>query len=154
MNINRNEIKLVFEPAVFTVNTKKGIVTCVLRYRILIPEISSDGWNDNKKNNSRPLNGTGFYTGQYDKVLTSIGMAKCGPDDTFDEKIGKEIAEARAENGAYMTASNKVAALFTFLSEKFYEWSDQFAQKGQAIWNHNENYIASMGKQAPIEDAE
>lgn len=35
---------------------------------------------------------------------TAIGVAKCSPEDTFDEIKGKRIAESRAKSKVYKTA--------------------------------------------------
>ena len=70
----------------FFVNKEKGIVVCVIdmnlgmiadrfkKYDILIPD-------------SYVL---------YDYHVTFKGIAKCAPEDTFDENYGKRLAEYRA----------------------------------------------------------
>lgn len=139
MFTTRQNIKLSFAKPSFTVNTAKRTVTCVLRYTINIPEMFSVA---NSGRSKKPA--SGISVGQCFVENSAVGIAICCPDDKFCPKIGKEIAEARAESQAYKDASKHMADVYSAIAEKFSDYSLEFATRGARIVEHNDAYIKSI----------
>ena len=67
----------------FKVNKEKRTVVCVIETQgDLFDRVRKSGLDYNFKN--------------YDFDCTYVGIAKCAPEDEWDEKLGKQIAEYRA----------------------------------------------------------
>ena len=49
------------------------------------------------------------------------GVAKCNPDDTFDETLGQRIAEGRAKRAMFLKLSDSAYDLQRLLSEETYK---------------------------------
>lgn len=70
-------MKLRNKSITYQVYPNEGIITSVIRSYVVHPR-------------------------KQDLELTTVGIAHCSPDDTFDENIGKKIARARAEKEAFI----------------------------------------------------
>ena len=82
----------------YKVNSEKGIVICILECATGVDR--TDVWTTVSHNWwKRKLPLVDFY-GRF----TVKGIARCNDVDTFDEVIGKRIAESRAKTKAYRTA--------------------------------------------------
>ena len=92
----RNRVHVI--KSEYKVNSEKGIVICILECSTGVENTevwttaSYDWWK-------RKLPLVDFY-GKF----TVKGIARCNDVDTFDEVIGKRIAESRAKTKAYRTA--------------------------------------------------
>lgn len=92
----RNRVHVI--KSEYKVNSEKGIVICILECSTGVNNtnvwttVSYDWWK-------RKLPLVDFY-GKF----TVKGIARCNDVDTFDEVIGKRIAESRAKTKAYKTA--------------------------------------------------
>lgn len=125
---NRNDFKLRFNDynaPRFFVNKQKGVVVCKMDATLYTPTSMFDDIHIPER----------FFTG--------VGIAKCSPDDIFDEARGKKIAMAKAENDAYRQAVrfmdeqlNKLKSLITA--------ADNFKAKAEACHTHNLDYIESL----------
>lgn len=92
----RNRVHVV--KSEYKVNPENGIVICILECSTRVKNteiwtITSHSWWKRKL----PL--VDFY-GKF----TVKGIARCNEVDTFDEVVGKRIAESRAKTKAYKTA--------------------------------------------------
>lgn len=82
----------------YKVNSEKGIVICILNCATGVDR--TDVWTTVSHNWwKRKLPLVDFY-GRF----TVKAIARCNDVDTFDEVIGKRIAESRAKTKAYRTA--------------------------------------------------
>lgn len=79
------KIKLEFSDAKYHVNKEKGTVVCVLT-----AGYSYDLFNYALAN-----------YGPDRTYFEAVGVAKCNPEDKFDEKLGKRLAESKAKRNAY-----------------------------------------------------
>ena len=92
----RNRVHVV--KSEYKVNPEKGIVICILECKTGVTDtdvwttVLHDWWK-------RKLPLVNFY-GEF----TVKGIARCNDVDTFDEVVGKRIAESRAKAKAYRTA--------------------------------------------------
>ena len=92
----RNRVHVI--KSEYKVNSEKGIVICILECSTGVENtgvwttVSHNWWE-------RKLPLVDFY-GKF----TVKGIARCNDVDTFDEVIGKRIAESRAKTKAYRTA--------------------------------------------------
>lgn len=92
----RNRVTIVKRE--FKVNKKKSTVACIMTCRINAPEDIGYAYMprevDNKINKI-------LKTKTVCSTFVVIGISKCHADDTFDEVLGKRIAESRAKKDAY-----------------------------------------------------
>ena len=92
MYFNGNKIKLSFSRAKY--QTVGNTVYCTLQYTVNVPGAYSDM----------------IATVANDKqTFTTTAKATCNGDDIFDKKLGRDIANARAEAKAYRHAKNLVS---------------------------------------------
>lgn len=93
----KTKVKVINEK--YVVDSKNRIVVCILTCNVPVDRI-----NDN----------LGIYTYPWKKQLPKVnglatfrvkGIAKCNPDDTFDEVLGKRIAQSRAKEKSYGIAA-------------------------------------------------
>lgn len=87
----------------FIVNKENGTVTCLLKVNMQLRRtILYDSFC-----HARAIHkyGVNLYGG-----TEVVGVAKCNPEDTFDEVKGKRIAEARAKAKAFKLAKNVYTA--------------------------------------------
>lgn len=96
----------------FYVNASQGIVVCVLQVDMQLGKHPSFEW---------------FAEESFIKKLPFVsrfgkfevkGVSKCNVDDTFDEELGKRIAESRAKSKAYTIASKVYECLSDDLLKK------------------------------------
>ena len=104
---------------VYGVSEKNGYVYCTVEYEINLDKVPGiDMLRHTEEfedliNSLIYLNDVKCYDKTYDGfestngVLSfkAEGMAKCSPDDKFDEELGKKIALTRAQAEAFNTAS-------------------------------------------------
>lgn len=84
----------------FIVKPEDKVVVCKMKVDMQL--IDSECW---------PYIGAAWYGNKALKVnqfgeFTVKAIARCNPEDTFDEVIGKRIAESRAKAKAFKTATN------------------------------------------------
>ena len=125
---NRNDFKLRFSDynaPQFFVNKRKGVVVCKLETSLETPSSMFDD----------------IYVPR--EIFTGVGIAKCSPDDVFDEARGKKIAMAKAENDAYTQAHTYMNKQLNEL-EFFVAAAKNFNAKAIACRAHNLDYIDSL----------
>lgn len=127
MNYNRDNFKLSInkDRTQFFVNEKKGIVSCVISAALVTPY----NWD-----------GPVCIP---DKIIKTVGVAKCSSDDVFDAERGKRIALAKAENKAYLKAITYLNELFEHLIF-FIDRINSFSDKGLSHCAHNVDYMESI----------
>lgn len=143
MLIDQNAIKVSFEKPRY--ETRGNQVKCTLNYRIVVPwatheedSITRKGYNPTAKNITLIFDmGTKY---------TAVGTANCSPDDQFNKKLGREIAEARAEASAYRHAAKIVRKYVGDLAAKYADMSLEFEAKADYVRRHNAEYVAELGK--------
>lgn len=144
MIFDRNDIKVTFDRPKYVTEGNK--VTCTLNYRILVPSFQHE---DRQYTDSRGYNPTavraiaGFALGD---MHSAVGVAQCSPDDTFDKKTGREIAEARAEAKAYKHAAILVKKFVQKVALAYVDMAYNFEAKADCIQRHDKEYVLSMGK--------
>lgn len=139
MITSRDDIKLSFErPRYRTVGNE---VTCELRYCIQVPETFNQGFG--KFNNAEPEVVVGFDLGS---CRTAVGKAKCNEEDVFDKKLGRDIAEARAEAKAYKHAAKLVSKYVKTVAARYHNMALNFEAKADFIQDHNKSYVHEISK--------
>lgn len=85
----------------FIVKPEEKVVVCTMNVNMRL--IKFDSWNmtDPSMWKAKAPMVDNFYG-----MFTVTAKAKCAPDDTFDETIGKRIAESRAKSKAFRIAKN------------------------------------------------
>ena len=131
MGFTRTDVKLSFDKPVFYINEEKKTVVCTLRYHLQTPVAYDD-------NNCFSSLGLGNIRGHVTQ------MSKCHPDDTFDTKVGTEIAYARAENMAYVEAMDHISKYNAQMLKLHSIYAD-FEIKYRNHNLHNKNYIKELG---------
>lgn len=95
--------KVRFEKPKFIV--KNNVTTCIINSYIALDTTNLThrfSYAYNKILEKKYLKGINCYDLRY----TCIGVAKCGPDDTFDKRTGEMIAESKAKKHAFKMAQN------------------------------------------------
>ena len=143
MVFDRNNIKISFDrPKYVTENNK---VKCILTYRINVPSFVHDEDRFPAKGyNPAAVHSCGeFYLGD---ERTATGVATCGPEDSFDKKTGREIAEARAEAKAYKHAEKLLKRYVKTVVDAYSNMLLAFEAKADCVQRHNAEYTAEVGK--------
>ena len=83
---------------------------------ILIPNLWEHITDSQLDNYACELRKDGYYI-----VFNSVGIAKCSPEDVFDEKIGFRLAETRAQKDAFDKASTFYTKILSFIEKMFYD---------------------------------
>lgn len=143
MFIDQNAIKVSFEKPRYETNGNQ--VKCTLNYRICVPfanheenPMTMKGYNPTAKNITLL-----FDLGE---KHSAVGTAVCSPEDEFDKKLGREIAEARAEAKAYKHASKLVKKYVRDVVTKYADMSLEFEAKADYVNRHNAEYVEELGK--------
>lgn len=143
MIFDRNDIKVSFDRPKYVTDGNK--VKCTLTYRINVPEFN----HNEDRFNAKGYNPTAVQAyGQFElgDVHTAVGVAVCNPDDTFDKKTGREIAEARAEAKAYKHANKLVKKFVKSVVDAYAGMVLEFEAKADYVQRHNAEYTAELGK--------
>lgn len=143
MLIDQNAIKVSFEKPRYETHGNK--VKCTLNYRIVVPQASHEE-NPMTKKGFNPAAKSIFLVFYLGEKHTAVGTASCSPDDQFDKKLGREIAEARAEASAYRHASKLVRKYVGELAAKYEDMVLAFELKADYVQRHNSEYTAELGK--------
>lgn len=93
----RNRVTIV--ERTFKVNPKKRAVVCIIECKFNWPTEIDTAWGSDFYKYCRKV--TGASTVGRSDYFTVVGVSKCHADDTFDEVLGKRIAESRAKKDAY-----------------------------------------------------
>lgn len=143
MVFDRNNIKISFDRPKYVTENKK--VKCILTYRINVPSFVHDEDRFPAKGyNPAAVHSCGeFYLGD---ELTATGVATCGPEDNFDKKVGREIAEARAEAKAYKHAEKLLKKYVKTVVDAYSNMLLAFEAKADCVQRHNAEYTAEVGK--------
>ena len=143
MVFNRNDIKISFDRPKYVTENKK--VKCILTYRINVPSfVHEEDRFPAKGYNPAAVRSCGeFYLGD---ELTATGVATCGPEDRFDKKTGREIAEARAEAKAYKHAEKLLKKYVKTVVDAYSDMLLAFEAKADCVQRHNAEYTAEVGK--------
>lgn len=131
MRIDSNRIKISFKRANFS--TEGNVVKCTLNYTILVPGFY---FSDNESFGDFWLGGP----------WRTVGVAKCSPNDTFNKKKGREIAEARAEAKAYKHASMLVRRYVKSVVDKYHNMIMEFDAKSDYVQRHNADYVKELDR--------
>ena len=111
---------------------KNNTIVCNIECNINIPV---DYYNAHVRTLERLFPKIDFY---YDLIRFTVkGVAKCAPEDKYDEVLGKHIAEAKAKQKAYSIAYR----IFNYISNAIDDdmnsmdmfISDMFYQKGHEL---------------------
>lgn len=137
---NDNPICLSFDRPQF--KTEGNKITCDLRY-IIVNEPRAI-YDSNCYMNS--FVGVGIQRRQRraDLYSTATGVAVCSPDDAFDKKTGRRIAQARAEAAAYREAHAIVSKHLNNLRKSIDE-AYQFMDKADSVIEHNKDFVEKIG---------
>ena len=143
MIFNRNDIKISFDRPKYVTENKK--VKCTLKYYINVPSfVHEEDRFPAKGYNPTAVRSCGeFYLGD---ELTATGVATCGPEDNFDKKVGREIAEARAEAKAYKHAEKLLKRYVKTAVDAYSNMLLAFEAKADCVQRHNAEYTAEVGK--------
>lgn len=122
-----NEVKIRFNEPKYIVNETQGTVTCELRYYPVFPEfvIATLG----KCPSYNPF--------------TVTAIAKVCSEDTFNEKIGKRVALAKAEAKAYEQVGKYCFKECGQLG-KTYDKLYNFYAKAKLVVDHNSEYLSKF----------
>lgn len=96
----RNRVTIV--ERTFKVNPKKRTIVCIIECKFNWPTEIDATWGHNFYKYCREI--TGNNTVGRGDYFTVVGISRCHDEDTFDETLGKRIAEARAKKDAYNKA--------------------------------------------------
>ena len=102
--------KLTFKETKYYVNKEKKTIVCLLSFEVKDPENFIE-----ERLIALAINK--LYRDKYPWEFTSKGLAKCSDDDTFDEVLGKRIAESKAKKAAYKIAMRIRYAVMEQLSK-------------------------------------
>lgn len=96
----RNRVTIVDRK--FKTNKEKNTVVCIMKCQINFPEDLEAPYLPNKVYHKlQKILGAKYHY----LPFFVIGTSKCHSEDTFDEVIGKRIAESRAKKEAYEKAT-------------------------------------------------
>lgn len=110
----KTKVKVINEK--YIVDSENRIVVCILTCNVPVDRI-----NDN----------LGIYTYPWKKQLPKVdglatfqvkGIAKCNPGDTFDEVLGKRIAQSRAKEKSYRIAAIIWSKMANYLLNIANQW--------------------------------
>ena len=110
--------KLQCEDIEYVVNESKGIVTAIAHFHIPSYKFSEDD-------------------------LRTVGIAKLDSKDTFDAKIGKRIARAKAEKEAYYQFKELVMEYRDRINNEYLKAQNTISKMNCCI-QHQKEYIKSF----------
>ena len=143
MVFDRTNIKISFDRPKYVTENKK--VKCTLTYHINVPSfVHSEDRFSAKGYNSAAVHIYGEF--ELGDELTATGVATCGPEDSFDKKTGREIAEARAEAKAYKHAEKLLKKYVKTVVDAYSDMLLAFEAKADCVQRHNAEYTADVGK--------
>ena len=119
-----NPIKLSFTRPRFTTNGNK--ITCTLEYKVC------------NQDRYKYLSVISFNSLGLRKA--AVGEAVCSPNDKFDKKTGRRIAQARAEAAAYCDVRNAARQHRLNLLRALDE-SEDFITRADRIISHNKDFV-------------
>ena len=129
MYFNGRKIKLSFSRAKY--QTVGNTVYCTLQYTVNVPGSFSDV----------------IATVDNDKLTYTVtGKATCNGGDVFNEQLGREIANARAEAKAYKQAQVLMNKQVKDVIKKYYDMVLEFDEKSDFIQKHNAEYVTEISK--------
>ncbi len=85
----------------FKINQEKKVITCLLTTH-------NDIYDILKKFHLESLCKKYTYDEYLPKKKTYVGIAKCSPEDTWDETFGKQLARYRAERARQVDVNNEL----------------------------------------------
>lgn len=129
MYFNGRKIKLSFSRPKY--QTVGNTVYCTLQYTVNVPVAYSDAV---------------IIMGNDNLTFTSTGKATCSGDDVFNKKIGREIANARAEAKAYKQVQTLVKKQVKEILKKYYDMTLEFDEKADFVQRHNAEYVTEISK--------
>lgn len=95
----RHKTNVSFENVYYSIDNEKKVVVCRIMCDLNI-----------SNNHSKIVFLEDYYKKKFPFIrgerFWAKGIARCNPKDTFDETIGKRIAESRAKKEAYSVAAN------------------------------------------------
>jgi hypothetical protein len=80
------------------------------------------------------------------QIFTTTAKATCNGNDVFDKKLGRDIANARAEAKAYKHAKNLVSNQVKDMVKKYYDMVLEFDERVDYIQRHDAEYVAEISK--------
>lgn len=92
--------RVTIKKRTFRVNPGKKTVVCIIKCNINWPEEVDTTYNGKFYDYVTDTTGAKGWA----RDFTVVGMSKCHADDTFDEVLGRRIAESRAKKEAYEKA--------------------------------------------------
>lgn len=120
-------------------NKDAGTVTCVLQcnmnlYSTALGDLIR-GYSPGSMNYKADLpNG----------VFVVRGIARCSPDDTFDETVGKRIAESKAKAKAFLTGK-AIMQVWIRQLEKLTSYCYQRAKRCALAAIHEQSHLLDLG---------
>lgn len=143
MNFEGNKIKLSFKRPKFIKNGNK--ITCILKYKINVPSVFERGYRNGGLLTSNTYHSQ-FYNvnDTSEHCFTATGVAMCRHGDTFNDNLGRKIAEARAESAAYAFATPLVKKYVQSTAESLLNMSYDFAAKSDNVKRHNKEYVNDL----------
>lgn len=133
--------KLSFDEPKYFVNEEKGIVTCVMGYRLMYPNEDCKLVHAIKcvADSCVPID---------DNMLrypfTVDAQAKLDPQDNFDVEIGKKVARAKAESSAYRYVTKQIEKVFSKFINKCTDMKNEFFVKADSVIEHNNRYLSQF----------
>ena len=125
-----------FEEIKFNICKDKKTIACVIKTNFCPPE-------DSLIYNTYIPNKGNFGILRYD---TFVGIAKCHPNDTFNETIGKRIAESKAKAEAFKWANRIMKDFNTALLLNFGLVDSAIAKNCFDAYQHELEHIKYLQK--------
>lgn len=132
MIFNKYGIKTSVVDTKFSVNEKKGCVTCILTYRYKTDDLIEGVLGSIMPNHW-------CY-----KEFEAVGVARLNDVDIFDSEIGKKVARARAESVMYRDAGTYINDALLKLQHRFTDPATGFILKAGNVIEHNDEYISQF----------
>ena len=92
--------RVTIKERIFRVNSEKKTVVCIIKCAINWPEEVETTYSSKFYDYVIDITGAKGWLSDF----TVVGISKCHADDTFDEVLGRRIAESRAKKEAYEKA--------------------------------------------------
>ena len=124
----RNNIKIKFQPPIYIVDEKNGVVICKLNFSCSTPDVVHYVAKGD-------LHDCPVYKEQ---TVKSVVFAK--NNDKFDINIGKKVSLAKAENQAYSYVRNWAKTAQKELAMAL-DAIEDFEFKTEKVKNHNIKYM-------------
>lgn len=124
----RNNIKIKFQPPIYVVDEKNGVVICKLNFSCSTPDVV------------HYASKCAFHESPActEQTVKSVVFAK--NNDKFDANIGKRVALAKAENQAYSYVRNWAKTAQKELAMAL-DAIEDFEFKTEKVKNHNIEYM-------------